>query len=360
MSGEKQDPAGQNGPPPDPASPRWRLLAWAVAVLTAVTLGCGVWLWQYAARPADTDQTVVVRIPRGLGSAGIGRILAGQGLVADDIRFQALALLTGKSSRLKAGEYRIPPHSTPLQILSLLESGKVVVHQLTIPEGLNIRQISKIIEEKGWGDQEHFVRLTRDRNLISSLGLRQENLEGYLFPDTYRLTLEEISPRSIIVMMVRRFQAVWQEISAGHSPILTTREVVTLASIVEKETGAPEERPVIAGVFLNRLRKNMRLQSDPTVIYGMDSFNGKLTRADLRQETPYNTYVIKGLPPGPICNPGRAALEAVLQPAETDYLYFVSRNDGTHQFSENLEEHNRAVRRFRKNRERPRNKAGTR
>ena len=177
-----------------------------------------------------------------------------------------------------------------------------------------------------------------------------EHLEGYLFPETYTLIRQETDEASVLRQMVAQFEREWATIRPAEPGPMTRHQLVTLASIVEKETGVAEERPLIARVFLNRLQRNMRLQSDPTVIYGIPDFTGNLTRAHLRQATPYNTYVIPALPPGPICNPGRAALEAVLRPADANALYFVSKNDGTHVFSTNLADHNRAVRTYQKTR----------
>jgi UPF0755 protein len=209
-------------------------------------------------------------------------------------------------------------------------------------------QVAEVFGREHWVDPEKFLHLCRDREFMQKLGITADSLEGYLFPETYTLVRGEVDERSLLTTMVHRFFTVWQGLPKPEELPLRRHQLVTLASIVEKETSDPAERAVIAGVFYNRLRKNMRLQSDPTTIYGLEHFDGNLTRADLQQETPYNTYVISGLPPGPICNPGRAALEAALHPAEVPYYYFVSKNDGTHHFSRNLQEHNRAVYRYQK------------
>ncbi len=311
-------------------------------------LGTGTWIWMYAATPSSGTGAVTVFIPKGAGVRRISAILDRQGLVADDIRFLILARLTGRAGRLQAGEYRLPRGRTPLQILRLLAQGEVIRHQVTIPEGLNISQIATLLAKDHWIDRQRFLALTRDPEFIKTLGLHQASLEGYLFPDTYSLIRGQVDERTIISLMVHQFHHVWREITKKSKPRLSPRQVVTLASIVEKETGKARERPLIARVFLNRLQRNMRLQSDPTVIYGTPDFNGDLTRADLERKTPYNTYVIFGLPPGPICNPGRASLEAVLHPADSPALYFVSRNDGSHCFSTTLKEHNRAVFKYQK------------
>ncbi len=187
------------------------------------------------------------------------------------------------------------------------------------------------------------LALVADVAFIRQFGIDASHLEGYLFPETYTLVRHEANEETVIRMMVDRFRQVWKELEIPANIQLNQHQVLTLASVVEKETGVAGERPLIARVFYNRLTKKMRLQSDPTVIYGIRDFNGNLTRADLKRETPYNTYVIPALPPGPICSPGRASLEAVLRPVASDALYFVAKNDGTHVFSSNLADHNRAV-----------------
>jgi UPF0755 protein len=207
-----------------------------------------------------------------------------------------------------------------------------------------------VASRAGFANMDEFVRLCRDRTFIQSLGIQADSLEGYLFPETY-LFPRDTSTQDVIKAMAARFFKVWDkyaDMARGHE--LSRHQIITLASIVEKETGAPQERPMIAAVFLNRLKKKMRLETDPTVIYGIPDFDGNLTKKHLQTPTPYNTYVIDGLPPGPIANPGEDSIKAVLQPANTDYLFFVSKNDGTHQFSRTLKEHNQAVSQYQKNR----------
>ena len=251
-------------------------------------------------------------------------------------------------TRIKAGEYRLSSAMTPLKILDMLTKGHVLTHTVTIPEGFTIRQIAQELDRKGLTKKDKFVGLAMDPDLAHKYGLSSPTLEGYLYPDTYRFSRDQ-SALSIIDVMVKRF---FEKIAPLRPDIETSgmglEQVVTIASLIEKETGRGEERPVIASVFLNRLKKGMRLQSDPTVIYGIADFNGNLTRRHLKQEGPYNTYRIRGLPPGPIASPGLAAIQAVLFPAQTDYLFFVSKNDGTHQFSRTLAEHNRAINTYQK------------
>ncbi|MHB8790277.1 MAG: endolytic transglycosylase MltG [Desulfobulbaceae bacterium] len=353
---EAEGQTSPNGLPPEtrlPQAPRpvRRTLSWlAWVLLLALLAGAygAYWLGSYAYGPAATRQDTVVLIPKGAGAGEITTLLADHLLLKDDLRFLLLAKLTGSAGRLKAGEYCIPARATPLQILRLLEEGKVILKTVTIPEGLNVEKIAALLARDGWVDPQRFISLARDPNFILTLNIDQPSLEGYLFPDTYRLTRGDVSEEAILRLMTSRFHSVWKSITATGKPAMSRHHVVTLASIVEKETGAPEERTLIARVFLNRLARDMRLQSDPTVIYGIEDFDGDLTRRHLRLKTPYNTYVIKGLPPGPICNPGREAIEAVLQPDDNPYLFFVSKNDGTHHFSITLTEHNRAVSRYQK------------
>ena len=322
------------------------LLLWAPAAALLILLAGWIWLGLYVNTPVPGSGMATVFIPKGAGLRRIKTILGREGVIKDDLRFLILARLTDSGHRLRAGEFAIARNLRPGEVLKILEQGEAVQHPLTIPEGLTTLQTAAIYAQSGWIDQQQFLTLCKDPTFIRSLGIQQEQLEGYLFPDTYLLVRGTTDSRTIITTMVRRFLSVWQEVSAGQTMPLNRHQVVTLASIIEKETADPKERPLIARVFLNRLQRSMRLQSDPTVIYGLNDFSGNLTRKDLKKETPYNTYVIKGLPPGPICNPGRAAIEAVFHPEQSDALYFVSKNDGTHVFSRSLREHNRAVRKY--------------
>ena len=265
------------------------------------------------------------------------RIITGKRL------FLLWARLMGYSRNIKAGEYRLSSAMPPLKILETLSRGIVITHPVTIPEGFTIKQIGELLEEKGLVNKEEFLAITGDYDVAKRYGISGESLEGYLYPDTYQFG-RGLSPMSIVDVMVKHFWKVFAPLREKvEQSGMTVKEVVTLASIVEKETGRAEERPIIASVFLNRLKKQMRLESDPTVIYGLKDFTGNLKKKHLSQPTPYNTYVIHGLPPGPIANPGKEAINAVLFPAQTDYLYFVSKNDGTHHFSKTLVEHNKAV-----------------
>jgi len=220
---------------------------------------------------------------------------------------------------------------------------------LTIPEGYSLAEISLAAEQVGLGPSGAFLQAAHDRSLAARLNIPADSFEGFLFPDTYRVPIDTV-PEELITMMANRFRFVFDETMqkrlAGSG--MSLLEAVTLASIVEKEAAQDSERPFIAAVFLNRLKKGMRLEADPTILYGVRPLGGPpIRRSEIKRKTPYNTYVIRGLPPGPIANPGLASIRAVLYPAETDHLYFVARNDGTHQFSSTLKEHNRAVRQYR-------------
>jgi UPF0755 protein len=311
----------------------------------------GSWYAAYllSTGPQGDGKGVVVTIPRGTSVREIGDILAREGIIHEDIRFLLLAKFSGYGTRLQAGEFLLPTGKKPAEILRLLASARSIHYPVTIPEGLRATEIAEIFAAGGWCDAATFVDLVTDPEFIAELGFGSiSSLEGYLFPDTYLLTRDIQGGRQLISLMIDRFAEVWTELSLGRDPLPNLRDTVILASVVEKETGAAAERPLIAGVFLNRLRKKMRLQSDPTVIYGIKDFSGNLSRKDLKTFSPYNTYVIKGLPKGPICNPGREAMLAVLEPETTNKLYFVSKNDGTHHFSATLTEHNRAVRKYQK------------
>lgn len=326
-----------------------RVARWAALFLCGwLVLSIG-WLAMYGLVPGPetANKSVIIEFPQGTSIRGIGTILAEAGVVREDIRFALLAKILGYAGQLRAGEFKITTGRSPLEVIRLLARAKPVQHAVTIPEGLSAREIGRIFGEGGWCDEERFERLANDRDFIAGLGFGElKSLEGYLFPDTYHLTRDIHGEEELIRLMTKRFKEVWQEVALlpGNSGAL--HDVVILASMVEKETGQSDERPVVAGVFYNRLKKGMRLQSDPTVIYGIEGFSGNITRKDLQTPTKYNTYTITGLPAGPISNPGREALQAALQPARTDYLFFVGKNDGTHQFSRTLDEHNQAVQKY--------------
>jgi len=326
-----------------------RLAAAAGLALFLCVLVLAGWLGDYGlrSRTAARQETAVVTIPKGASLATIGSLLAKAELIEDDLRSPVLAKLCGLSGKIKAGEFRLATGLTPYRLLQALVSAKVIQHAITIPEGLRATEIATVFGEGGWFDPRSLANLLVDRDFIERQGLSGvASLEGYLYPDTYQLSRDNRGAERIAAMMVGRFRQVWQQLIVDLPEKPDMQKTVILASMVEKETGAAAERPRIAGVFLNRLRLGMRLQSDPTVVYGLENFSGKITRRDLQTATPYNTYTQDGLPAGPICSPGREALQAVLRPTATKDLYFVARNDGSHHFSETLAEHNSAVQRY--------------
>lgn len=303
---------------------------------------------RYAAnlRPLGRDE-ITVTITSGDGFNTTVSRLTTAGVIVHPTKFKLLARLKGDDKRLKAGEYVFSGSASPQQVLDILVKGSVKLYKLTVPEGYNLFQIAELVQAAGMGASDDFKRLTTNSDLTRSLGIDADTLEGYLFPDTYFFP-KGVSTQTVVSTMVKRFHNVftsqWQLQAAGLG--YSVHEVVTLASIIEKETGAPQERELIASVFHNRLKKGMRLEADPTVIYGLKEFDGNLTRKHLNTPTAYNTYTLKGLPHGPIANPGKAALQAALYPADTQYLFFVAKRDSTHQFSSNLRDHNAAVRKY--------------
>ena len=298
------------------------------------------------AEKAGRSCTLVV--PRGATLRQVADRLENKGLITGKHAFLLWSRLMRYGRHIKAGEYEFSAQMSPLEILHMLARGQILTHEVTLPEGFTVSQIATVLAKKGLVNKEQFLALTQDPEILDKYGLSGPSVEGFLYPDTYRFS-RGLPPDLIIDTMIKRFLEITDPLRPRiEASGLGMREVITLASMVERETGLARERPLIASVFLNRLQKGMRLESDPTVIYGIEDFNGNLTRKDLRTYTPYNTYVIRGLPPWPIANPGKEAIEAVLWPEKTDYLYFVSKNDGSHHFSKTLQEHNRAVMRYQK------------
>jgi UPF0755 protein len=324
------------------------LTAGALGLLLAAAFAAYLDLSVFARRPAgdSTEQHHLV-VPPGQPLTATADALRRQGLIRSAFKFRMLARLEGYDRRLKAGEYSLTASMSPRQILSLMEKGAARLHRLTIPEGLTVSQIADLVEKAGLGRAADIIAHALDPVYARAQGIEAPTLEGYLFPETYFFPLT-VSVDAIIAAMLQAFRSAFPpEWERRASEIgLTRHEVVTLASIIEKETGDPSERPLIASVFHNRLKRGMRLETDPTVIYGIRDFDGNLTRKHLETPTPFNTYIIRGLPPGPIASPGRDSLKAALYPAQTEFLFFVSRNDGTHRFSTNLADHARAVQQY--------------
>jgi len=292
-------------------------------------------------------------VKKGSGLRAVANELRRKRLIKSNNLFILCAILKGGTKDIKAGEYSLNQSMSPVRIFNILSTGAIKTYTLTIPEGLTAKQIADVLAKKNLIKINEFIPLVMDKTLAVSYKIDGTSLEGYLFPDTYVIS-RDTGARELIDLMIKRFQRIFyalikdQESTTGK--LLPAKDIVTLASIVEKEGGRAEEKPIIASVFFNRLKKRMRLESDPTVIYGLKNFDGNLKKKDLRTPGPYNTYLNYGLPPGPIANPGRESLMAVIKPAKTNYLYFVAKNDGSHHFSASLSEHNKAVYRYQKRR----------
>ncbi|MFQ6110411.1 MAG: endolytic transglycosylase MltG [Nitrospinota bacterium] len=303
------------------------------------------YLWQ---SPASQDaEPRLVTIPSGSSLRQIAAILERERIIRAPALFRWLAYYRGVDRSLKAGEYRLSARMSPEEILRELSEGHVVEHSVTIPEGSDIRAIARTLEDRGMARAEEVMELAFSLAFARSLGVEASSLEGYLFPDTYRFP-KGVEAGRILAKMVSTLKRAYTPAMAERAKALglSRHEVLTLASLIEKETSLDKERPLVSAVYHNRLRRGMRLQSDPTVIYAIEDFDGNLTKEHLAIDSPYNTYLYPGLPPGPITNPGLSSIRAALYPARVDYLYFVSRKDGSHHFSRTLAEHNAAVARY--------------
>jgi UPF0755 protein len=327
-------------------------LAAAVFVLLLAAAAAGAWFYSGVDRlyQGYDPPEQFVEIPQGAGPAAIGRRLVAAGVVRNRGTFRLALWLTGDGRRLQAGEYRFDHPISARQVIEKIARGEVFVQPITFPEGLTIKQMAGLYESRGFGTAAAFTRAAQNVSLISALDPLAHDLEGYLFPNTYTLPRKATADQ-LVARMVQEFEkALTPEMrQQAAARGMSVRQLVTLASIVEKETGRPDERPVIAAVYSNRLKIGMGLQCDPTVIYALERagrYTGNLTRADLQYDSPYNTYRYSGLPPGPIASPGHASLAAAANPEDVPYLYFVSRNDGSHAFATTLAEHNRNVQEF--------------
>ncbi|MFZ2447617.1 MAG: endolytic transglycosylase MltG [Syntrophobacteraceae bacterium] len=322
------------------------LVVSCLLVMAAAPALCHFWLFlRLPAKPSfETRQFF---IPPKSGAFGVARLLESQEVVRDARAFYFLAWLRNSLHRLQAGEYAFSTLYTPEQVLDQIVNGRVVIHTATLPEGSTIWDVARIFEQKDLAPSADFLKLAGSAEFIKSLGLKAGSLEGYLFPETYHFK-KPLDEAAIIRAMVREF---WRNMprdwaERAREVGLNLHEVVTMASIIEKEAIVDSERPVIAGVFYNRLKIKMPLQSDPTAVYDIPGFSGPVLAAHLSRQSPYNTYQIKGLPPGPICSPGAKSLKAALSPEKVPYFYFVSNNDGTHTFSVTVAEHQQAVGRY--------------
>jgi UPF0755 protein len=323
----------------------------ALVAVGAVAVGAKLYGEVAAFRdtPFGSPDEKLVEIPSGAGPRQIVRLLSRANVLADErVAWRYVRYVKRDRRPLRAGEYAFAGPLRPDEVLERIYRGEVKTYQFTVAEGLRMEEIAAVIEEAGLGQARDLLPLMHDAALARELGVPGENLEGYLFPDTYTFTRGPRA-RAVVTAMVERFKLEWARANAQRLPgvDLDERQAVTLASIVEKETGRPDERPRISCVFHNRLKRGMRLQTDPTVMYATmlrrGAWSKNISKTDLLAEHPYNTYAVAGLPPGPIANPGAAALAAALHPAPCSDLFFVSRNDGSHVFCPNLACHNAAV-----------------
>ena len=297
-----------------------------------------------------SESEIQIQVERGATVSEIGTMLERKGVITSSRLFRIYVHWHDMSTDLKAGEYQFSKPESLEEVVAKIVAGRIYYHRVTVPEGLELDQIASIFVQAQFGSMANFLSVMNDPERIADLDSKAENLEGYLFPETYFLTSGMIE-HEIVQLMLQNFRRFWTQEKQQRADDLnmTLREIVTLASLIEKETGLDTERPLVSAVFHNRLRRNMKLACDPTVIYAVKRvkpYDGVINRSDLELDSPYNTYLYPGLPPGPIANPGKLAIEAALYPADSEYLYFVSRNDGSHVFSAKYSDHAKAVNRY--------------
>jgi UPF0755 protein len=326
-----------------------RFVLWTIGVLVLTGLALAAWGYWMVQRPYKgyVEPETFVEIAPGSSPQSMARTLTDAGVVTNPTAFRVAVWMRGAGRRLQAGEYRFDTAMTPGEVVDKLVRGDVFLQPVTFREGLTIKQMAAIFEERGFGPRSAFVAAASRPDAVRGFDATAGDLEGYLFPDTYTLP-RRTTAEQLVARMVARFEKGLSPDTRQQAAArgLSVRQLVTLASLVEKETAKPDERRLVAAVYSNRLQIGMGLQCDPTVIYALERagrYTGNLTRADLQFDSPYNTYRYAGLPPGPIAAPGQASLEAAAQPADVPYIYFVSRNDGSHAFASTLDEHNRNV-----------------
>lgn len=294
------------------------------------------------------NNTIEIEIPYGTTFREVAEIFSKENIIKDRHLFVFIGRATGIDRKIRAGYYSIYSSMNHLDLLRALKKGQIIEYTITILEGDSLREIGKKLSEKGIVSQQDFENITEDEDLLFAYDIDAPSIEGYLFPDTYSIP-KGMEPEDAIGMMINRMREKFSPDLMKRASELgfSEREVLTLASIIEKEAAVDVERPIISGVYHNRLKKKIRLQADPTSIYGIKNFKEKITLSDLKRKTAYNTYVIYGLPPGPIASPSIKSITAALYPADVPYLYFVSNNDGTHHFSVSAAEHQAAVKAYR-------------
>jgi UPF0755 protein len=324
---------------PDQRTRKWIALG-ALAALVFGSLLVG-----YAYKPIDDRAArVTVFLPKGTGLTEIVAILDQAGMVKNRVLFMSIILIKRVAGSMKAGEYELVTSMTPAEIIDKIARGEIKIHEVTIPEDYTVKQIADLLVAGQLVREDAFFNAVTDPNFLKSMKVDASSAEGYLYPDTYQFN-RSMTARDMVRIMVGQFwkKVTPQMLARAREIGLNTHEFVTLASLIGKETGYRKEKALVSAVFKNRLKKGMRLQCDPTAVYRLHAFQSAVRRQDIDNDTPYNTYKIKGLPPGPIANPGIDSLEAALYPAPVDYLYFVSNNDGTHKFSTSLAAHTKAV-----------------
>jgi len=328
----------------------------AKSILLPIFAGIIIFIWMTAGffyhqatiSVGENTQTIILSIPPGATLKKISTDLKGLSLIRNASAFRLLANIRQKQTHIQVGEYELNQSMLPMDILKAITSGKTVLHPITIPEGYRISEIAELLTKKISINKEIFIKESRNKDLLNKLNITSKSLEGYLFPETYHFS-KHTAEKKIIQTMLSTFQQRMKTKNIQdqiQSSDMSLHEIITLASLIEKETGMNGERKHISSVFHNRLKRKMRLQTDPTVIYAIENFDGNIRKKDLDIDSPYNTYRYKGLPPGPIASPGIKSIVAALNPIKTNHLYFVSKKDGSHQFSSSLKEHNRAVQKY--------------
>lgn len=317
-------------------------------ILLWLVMHCINWILTAKADVATgRSQFVVVEIAPGSSVGDIAGELAAKGAISNEFLFTIAAVARRSTRDLKAGEYRFDTTMSFLDVLSRLEQGRVMLHEFTIPEGYRIKQIAGRLDELGLADEEEFIRLAEDPEFCRAMRVKSSTLEGFLFPDTYKIA-KGLSTEDLLRIMVDRLWGVWRDETGGayDAGDRSIEDIITIASIIEREALVDAEKPLIAAVIYNRLEKGIPLQCDVTIRYPLDNYGIHLTNENLKMDSPYNSYLYRGIPPTPICSPGLLSIRAALNPAQTNYLYFVSMNNGRHKFSSTLKEHNKAVHKY--------------
>ena len=330
---------------------RRRIVLLLLSLTVALILISGTFFWFIHAHLSQPFQgfsgEAQIFVSRGESARDIAGLLEEAGAISSARLFRCYLRYLGDGYFLQTGEYRFHGPLSPIQVAEKLHRGEVHRYKITLPEGLSLEEVAERLESEGFGKRDRFLQLVAEPDLISDLDPEAEDLEGYLYPETYYFTFDT-DEEEILRTLTNGFRSVWtpQRRLRAEELGLTLRQTLSLASLVEKETALPAERPLISAVFHNRLQRNMRLECDPTVIYAVrqvKEFDGIIHQSDLELDSPYNTYKYAGLPPGPIANPGRDSIDAALRPALVEYLYFVAKKDGSHFFSTNYRDHHRAV-----------------